>query len=58
MMDGKTRLKHVEHLTETNKLRNVASCWLYSSNVISVKLVVHHITVLGIETLRLVDYTL
>jgi len=30
MMDGKTRLKHVERLTEINKLRNFASCWLYS----------------------------
>ena len=29
--DGrKTRLKHVEHLMETSKLRNVVSCWLYS----------------------------
>ena len=32
--DGrKNRLKHVEHLTEINKLWNVASCWLYSVNV-------------------------
>jgi len=31
--DGrKNRLKHVEHLTEINKLRNVTSCWLYSTN--------------------------
>ena len=30
--DGrKNRLKHVERLTEINKLRNVASCWLYSA---------------------------
>ena len=29
-----TRLKHVEHLTEINKLRNVASCWLYSAKEI------------------------
>ena len=30
--DGrKTRLKHVERLTEINKLCNVASCWLYSA---------------------------
>ena len=31
--DGrKTRLKHVEHLTDINKLWNVASCWLYCAN--------------------------
>jgi len=31
--DGrKTRLKHVECLTEINKLRNVAYYWLYSAN--------------------------
>jgi len=31
--DGrKDRLKHVECLTEINKLWNVASCWLYSAN--------------------------
>ena len=29
----KTRLKHVERLTETNKLRKVASFWLYSENI-------------------------
>jgi len=30
--DGrKPRLKHVERI-EINKLRNVASCWLYSAN--------------------------
>ena len=46
-MDGKTRLKRVELLTEINKLRKFASCWLYSANVISVKLVVHNITVPG-----------
>ena len=28
----KNRLKHVEHLTEINKLWIVASCWLYSAN--------------------------
>jgi len=27
-------MKHVEHLTEINKLRNVASCWLYSAKEI------------------------
>ena len=32
MMDGKTRPKYVERLTEINKLCNVASCWLYSAN--------------------------
>jgi len=31
-MDGKNRLKHVQRLTEINKLWNVASCWLYSAN--------------------------
>ena len=40
MMDGKDPLKHVQCLTEINKLWNVASCWLYSANsfVISVRL--------------------
>jgi hypothetical protein len=34
--DGrKTRLKHVQRLTEINKLRKVASCWLYSAKYIS-----------------------
>jgi len=34
--DGrKTRLKHVEHLTEINKLRNVASCWLTATNILA-----------------------
>ena len=32
MMDGKKSLKHVERLTEINKLRYVASCWLYCRN--------------------------
>jgi len=33
--DGrKNRLKHVERLTDINKLRNVASCWLYSENIL------------------------
>jgi len=31
----KARLKHVEHLTEINKLRNVASFWLYSANILA-----------------------
>ena len=26
-------LKHVQRLTEINKLRNVTSCWLYSENI-------------------------
>jgi len=30
----KTRPKHVERLTEINKLRNVASCWLCSANIL------------------------
>ena len=34
--DGwKNSLKHVQHLTEINKLRNVASCWLYSANILA-----------------------
>jgi len=34
--DGrKTRLKHVERLTEIYKLRNVTSCWLYSANILA-----------------------
>ena len=34
--DGrKSRLKHVERLTEINKLRNVASFWLYPENMLS-----------------------
>jgi len=34
--DGrKTRLKHVKRLTEINKLWNVASCWLYSANILA-----------------------
>jgi len=28
-------MKHVEHPTEINKLRNVASCWLYSANILA-----------------------
>jgi len=35
-MDGKTRLKHVERLTEINKLKKFASCWLYSANDLTV----------------------
>ena len=35
--DGrKTRLKHVARLTEINKLRNVASSWLYSANILAI----------------------
>ena len=34
--DGqKNCLKHVERLTEINKLWNVASCWLYSANILA-----------------------
>jgi len=29
------RLKHVERLTEINKLWNIASCWLYSVNILA-----------------------
>jgi len=34
--DGrKHRLKHVERLTEKNKSWIVASCWLYSANILA-----------------------
>jgi len=34
--DGwKNRLKHAEHLTEINKLRKVASRWLYFENILA-----------------------
>ena len=33
----KTRLKHVQRLTEINKLWNVASCWLYSANILAMR---------------------
>jgi len=36
MMDGKNRLKHVECLTEINKLWKVVSCWLYSANILAI----------------------
>ena len=36
--DGqKNRLKHVERLTEINKLWNVTSCWLYSANILAMR---------------------
>ena len=36
MMDGKKpRLKLVDRLTDINKLWNVASCWLYSANILA-----------------------
>ena len=31
----RNRLKHVKRLTEINKLWNVASCWLYSANILA-----------------------
>ena len=34
-MDGKNRLKHVERLTEINRLGNVASLWLYCANILA-----------------------
>jgi len=35
-VDGrKNRLKHVLRLTEINKLRKFASCWLYSENILA-----------------------
>jgi len=36
MMDEKT-VKHVQRLTEINKLWNVASCWLYFANVLAMR---------------------
>jgi hypothetical protein len=33
MMDGEPCPKHVERLTEINKLRKVASFWLYTENI-------------------------
>ena len=34
--DGrKNRLKHVKRITEINKLWNVESCWLYSTNILA-----------------------
>jgi len=36
MMDGKNCLKHAQRLTEINKLWNVASCWLYSVNILTI----------------------
>ena len=34
--DGrKNRLKHAERLAEVNKLWNLASCWLYSANIVA-----------------------
>jgi len=35
MIYGKTRLKHVERLTEINQMRNFAPCWLYSANILA-----------------------
>jgi len=35
-MDGKTVCNRVEHLREINKLRNVASCWLYSGYILAI----------------------
>jgi len=37
MMEGKPRLKHVQRLTEINKLWNVASCWLYSAKILAMQ---------------------
>ena len=35
--DGrKNILKHVQHLTELNKLRKAASSWLYSANILAI----------------------
>ena len=51
-MDGKTLLKHVECLTQINELRNVASFWLYSENILEMhglmnakKIITEHIFV-------------
>jgi len=45
--DGrKNRLKHVERLTEINKLWNVASCWLYAANILAM---LGHMNVRSVE---------
>jgi len=31
----RNRLKHVERFIEIYKLRNVASCWLYCTNILA-----------------------
>ena len=31
----KTRLQHVQRLTEINKLWNAALCWLYAANILA-----------------------
>ena len=33
--EWKNSLKHVQRLTEINKLWNVASCWLYAKNILA-----------------------
>jgi len=53
--DGrKTRLKHVERLTEIKKLWNVASCWLYSAYILAMhgSMNVKFRIWIGIETKR------
>jgi len=47
--DGrKTRLKHVERLTEINKLWNIASCRLYSENAVEILWIGFYMTVYSI----------
>jgi len=53
--ERKNSLKHVERLTEINKLRNLASCWLYSENM----LVMHgHMNVKYRDSLLIFTYVL
>ena len=51
--DGrKNRLKHVERLTEINKSWNVASCWLYSENVLAMHGPMNVISLTGLFVAR------
>jgi len=54
MIDGKPHLKHVERLTEIYKLWNVASCWLYSANILAMHghMNVKHINVVRSQRAR------
>jgi len=55
--DGwKNHLKHVQCLTEINKLRNVASCWLYFANTLLN--LSHHVTLFYLLCVVLVELRL
>ena len=59
------RLEHVERLTEISILRNVASCWLYSENILAMhgpvndknKLYVYHYWAFFFKLKASADYT-